>query len=166
MTIHTREWEPKLLPSFVSEVADRCVGYCGADIKALCTEAALFALRRRYPQIYSSSRKLLVDVDSIEVTAKDFQKAMKAIVPASQRSVVSPARALSPLIWPLLKKALTQAVEIVERIFPPAHNKTGTTVCGNLIADILMISKVYSLVAYFLLTLSQRRKETTFDIPN
>lgn len=67
----------------------------------------------------------MVDVNSIEVTAKDFQKAMKTIVPASQRSVVSPARALSPLIWPLLKKALTQAVEILEKIFPPAHTKTG-----------------------------------------
>jgi len=126
LTIHTREWEPKLLPSFVSEVADHCVGYCGADIKALCTEAALFALRRRYPQIYSSTRKLLVDVNSIEVTAKDFQKAMKAIIPASQRSVVSPARALSPLIWPLLKTSLTQVVEILEKIFPPAHMKTVT----------------------------------------
>lgn len=102
------------------------MGYCGADIKALCTEAALFALRRRYPQIYSSTRKLLVDVNSIEVTAKDFLKAMKTIIPASQRSVVSPARALSPLLWPLLKRGLTQAVEILEKIFPPAHMKTGT----------------------------------------
>ena len=110
------------------------MGYCGADIKALCTEAALFALRRRYPQIYTSGRKLLVDVDSIEVTAKDFQKAMKAIVPASQRSVVSPARALSPLIWPLLKKVLTQATEILEKIFPPAHIKTGA-VLRNCITD-------------------------------
>ena len=83
-------------------------------------------MRRHYPQIYNSTKKLLVDVNSIEVTAKDFQKAMKTIVPASQRSVVSPARALSPLIWPLLKKALTEAAEIVEKVFPPAHIKTGT----------------------------------------
>lgn len=109
------------------------MGYCGADIKALCTEAALFALRRRYPQIYSSTRKLLVDVNSIEVTAKDFQKAMKAIIPASQRSVISPARALSPLIWPLLKTSLTQAVEILEKIFPPAHMKTGMQIKNGLV---------------------------------
>lgn len=36
------------------------LGYCGADLKALCTEAALHALRRRYPQIYLSSEKLQV----------------------------------------------------------------------------------------------------------
>lgn len=36
------------------------MGYCGADLKALATEAALAALRRRYPQIYSSEGKLQV----------------------------------------------------------------------------------------------------------
>ena len=91
----------------------------------MCTEAALFALRRRYPQIYSSNKKLLVDVNSIEVTAKDFHKAMKTIVPASQRSVVSPARALSTVMLPVLKQPLTQAVGILEKIFPPAYVKAG-----------------------------------------
>ena len=109
-------------------MADHCVGYCGADIKALCTESALFALRRRYPQIYDCGRKLLLDVNSIEVTAKDFQKAMKTIVPASQRSAVSPARGLSPLILPLLKVAFKQAVGVLEKVFPPAHARTGTVV--------------------------------------
>lgn len=91
----------------------------------MCTEAALFALRRRYPQIYNSSKKLLLDVNSIEVTAKDFQKAMKTIVPASQRSVVSPARPLLPHMWPLLKTTVAEAVEILKNVFPPAHVKTG-----------------------------------------
>lgn len=60
-------------------------GYCGADIKAVCSEAALCALRRRYPQIYSSSQKLVLDVDSIAITSKDFMSAMLKMVPASQR---------------------------------------------------------------------------------
>lgn len=62
-------------------------GYCGADIKAVCTEAALCALRRRYPQIYASSQKLVLDVDSIAITNKDFVCAMSKIVPASQRYI-------------------------------------------------------------------------------
>lgn len=60
-------------------------GYCGADIKAVCSEAALCALRRRYPQIYSSSQKLVLDVNSIAITNKDFMSAMSKMVPASQR---------------------------------------------------------------------------------
>lgn len=125
LQIHTKDWEPKLSQAFISEVADTCVGYCGADIKALCTEAALFALRRCYPQIYSSSRKLLLDVNSIEVTAKDFLGAMKTIVPASQRAVVSPGRGLFPLVKPLLQSVLGKAMILLHKIFPPAQVKTG-----------------------------------------
>lgn len=77
-------------------------GYCGADIKAVCSESALCALRRRYPQIYSSSQKLVLDVDSIAITSKDFMSAMSNMVPASQRynqtySIVKP-------IWNIYKQ--------------------------------------------------------------
>lgn len=49
--IHTRSWKPPLQPELMDDLAEMCVGYCGADIKALCTEAVLVALRQRYPQI-------------------------------------------------------------------------------------------------------------------
>jgi len=32
-------------------VAERSVGYCGADLKAIVAEAALAAFKRRYPQV-------------------------------------------------------------------------------------------------------------------
>ncbi|KAL0620679.1 Protein GVQW1, partial [Plecturocebus cupreus] len=57
-------WAQVILPPQHPKVL-RFAGYCGADIKALCTEAALIALRRRYPQIYASSHKLQLDVSSI-----------------------------------------------------------------------------------------------------
>uniref|UniRef100_A0A3P9IK93 AAA+ ATPase domain-containing protein n=1 Tax=Oryzias latipes TaxID=8090 RepID=A0A3P9IK93_ORYLA len=67
LKIHTRQWNPPPSEDFLSELAEKCVGYCGADIRAVCTEAALCALRRRYPQIYSTSQKLLLDVSSISL---------------------------------------------------------------------------------------------------
>ena len=63
------------------------VGYCGADMKALCTEAALHALRRRYPQIYTSSDKLQLDINSIHINAADFHYAMTKIVPAGMSHI-------------------------------------------------------------------------------
>lgn len=93
-------------------------GFCGADLKALCTEAALLALRRRYPQIYNSSEKLQIDVSSISVNAKDFHGAMKAIVPASQRSVSSPARALSNQVAPLLQALFNEILSALDSIYP------------------------------------------------
>lgn len=97
------------------------LGYCGADIKALCTEAALIALRRRYPQIYASSHKLQLDVSSIVLNAQDFYHAMQNIVPASQRAVMSSGHALSPIIKPLLERSFNNILAVLQKVFPHAE---------------------------------------------
>ncbi|XP_069636094.1 ATPase family AAA domain-containing protein 2 [Haliaeetus albicilla] len=119
--IHTRDWTPKPLDTFLEELAEKCVGYCGADIKSLCAEAALCALRRRYPQIYKSSEKLQLDVASIKITAKDFVTAMQKTVPASQRAVASPGQALSPISKPLFENTLARILQALQRVFPHAE---------------------------------------------
>uniref|UniRef100_A0A8C4I3C2 ATPase family AAA domain containing 2B n=1 Tax=Dicentrarchus labrax TaxID=13489 RepID=A0A8C4I3C2_DICLA len=96
-------------------------GYCGADIKALCTETALVALRRRYPQIYGSSVKLKLDVTSIVLGPGDFSKAMRTIVPASQRALAPPGRALSPTLRPLLASPFSLVLKALLRVFPHAQ---------------------------------------------
>ncbi|XP_013879634.1 ATPase family AAA domain-containing protein 2 [Austrofundulus limnaeus] len=121
LKIHTRQWTPPPSEAFLVELADKCIGYCGADIKALSSEAALCALRRRYPQIYSSSQKLLLDVNSIIITHKDFLFAMSKMVPAAQRAVVSPAKALLPAIRPLLNATLQSILQRVRQVFPHAE---------------------------------------------
>uniref|UniRef100_A0A8C3AD21 ATPase family AAA domain-containing protein 2 n=2 Tax=Cyclopterus lumpus TaxID=8103 RepID=A0A8C3AD21_CYCLU len=121
LKIHTRLWTPPPSHTFLEELADKCVGYCGADIKAVCSEAALCALRRRYPQIYSSSQKLVLDVNSIAITNKDFLAAMSKMVPAAQRAVVSPAKALIPAVCPLLSATLQNILHNVSRLFPHAE---------------------------------------------
>ena len=93
-------------------------GYCGADVRALCTEAALLALRRRYPQIYTSSEKLQIDVSTINVSAKDFYNGMRNIVPTAQRSVTSPGRSLSVKMAPLLQPILMEILSALGEIFP------------------------------------------------
>uniref|UniRef100_A0A7M4FWI4 ATPase family AAA domain-containing protein 2 n=1 Tax=Crocodylus porosus TaxID=8502 RepID=A0A7M4FWI4_CROPO len=123
LKIHTRDWNPKPLDTFLEELAEKCVGYCGADIKSICAEAALCALRRRYPQIYTSSEKLQLDISSIKITAKDFVVAMQKTVPASQRAVTSPSQALSPVSKPLLENTLHKILEALNRVFP--HTELG-----------------------------------------
>ncbi|XP_041831829.1 ATPase family AAA domain-containing protein 2B isoform X2 [Melanotaenia boesemani] len=121
LEIHTRDWNPKLAEPFLDELAEKCVGYCGADIKALCTEAALMALRRRYPQIYGSSVKLKLDVTSIVLGPGDFSKAMRTIVPASQRALAPAGRALSPTLRPLLASSFSLVLKALLRVFPHAQ---------------------------------------------
>ncbi|XP_061478681.1 ATPase family AAA domain-containing protein 2B isoform X2 [Rhineura floridana] len=121
LQIHTRDWNPKLSDHFLGELAEKCVGYCGADIKALCTETALIALRRRYPQIYASSEKLQLDISSIVLSAQDFYHAMQNIVPASQRAVMSSGHALSPIIRPLLERTFNDILAVLHKVFPHAE---------------------------------------------
>uniref|UniRef100_A0A3B3HWD7 ATPase family AAA domain-containing protein 2 n=1 Tax=Oryzias latipes TaxID=8090 RepID=A0A3B3HWD7_ORYLA len=131
LKIHTRDWNPKLSEPFLDELAEKCVGYCGADIKALCTEAALMALRRRYPQIYGSSVKLKLDVASIVLGPGDFSKAMRTIVPASQRALAPPGRALSPVLRPLLDSSLSLVLKALLRVFPHAQPADGDYIQGD-----------------------------------
>nr|XP_046154722.1 ATPase family AAA domain-containing protein 2B isoform X2 [Oncorhynchus gorbuscha] len=137
LEIHTRDWNPRLAEQFVDELAEKCVGYCGADIKALCTETALAALRRRYPQIYGSSVKLQLDVSTIVLGPGDFSRALRTIVPASVRAQAPPGRALSPNIRPLLANTLDTVLEVLLRVFPHAesHHRESRGDIDNLLEE-------------------------------
>ncbi|XP_054461492.1 ATPase family AAA domain-containing protein 2-like [Anoplopoma fimbria] len=142
LKIHTRQWKPRPSDDFLEELAEKCVGYCGADIRGVCTEAALCALRRRYPQIYGTSQKLLLDVSSITVGGCDFVAAMRKMLPASHRSAATPAKPLSPVVHPLLGAALCRILEALQRLFPHAEQgmkrKRETDLTSGILDDGLM----------------------------
>uniref|UniRef100_A0A674CHK1 ATPase family AAA domain-containing protein 2 n=1 Tax=Salmo trutta TaxID=8032 RepID=A0A674CHK1_SALTR len=144
LKIHTRQWNPTPSDPFLEELADKCVGYCGADIKAVCAEAALCALRRRYPQIYGTSQKLLLDVGSININSRDFVAAVRKMVPASQRAVSSPAKALTPVVTPLLGPELANVLDALQKVFPHAEQglkrKRDTDLTDSILEDDLMYS--------------------------
>ncbi|XP_064246606.1 ATPase family AAA domain-containing protein 2-like isoform X2 [Passer domesticus] len=127
--IHTRDWTLKPSDNLLEDLAEKSVGFCGADIKALCVEAGLCALRRRYPQIHESDKRLKIDARSIKVTAKDFAMAMQKIVPASQRAGASPGRALPSISKPLLENTLERILQALQRPFP--HAKLALKTQGN-----------------------------------
>lgn len=109
-------------------VVHDCVsGYCGADIRAVCAEATLCALRRCYPQIYATSQKLPLDVSAITVGSCDFMAAMGKMSPASHRLVASPAKPLSAVVSPLLGATLREILQAVQRLFPHAEQGTRRT---------------------------------------
>lgn len=117
--IHTAKWKPPPNPTILNAVAKIAVGYCGADLKALCSEAAIRALRRRYPQIYNSHHKLQIDVNEVRVATKDFVAAMKEIIPASHRSARTYARPISERLRAILNHPMQSCIYILQRIFAP-----------------------------------------------
>ncbi len=87
LQIHTRGM-PLADDVDLDEIADVTHGFVGADLEALCKEAAMNALRRVLPKIDLESDTLPPDVlESLEVTRKDFLDALKVVEPSALREV-------------------------------------------------------------------------------
>ncbi|MDR0888044.1 MAG: CDC48 family AAA ATPase [Candidatus Methanoplasma sp.] len=88
LQIHTRGMP--LDPGMELErLADRTHGYAGADISALCKEAAMAALRRILPEVDLETEEIPVDVlNRISVSSDDFITALKDLQPATMREVL------------------------------------------------------------------------------
>ncbi|KIW92116.1 uncharacterized protein Z519_07100 [Cladophialophora bantiana CBS 173.52] len=122
--IHTKGWDPPLPKDTKDELAELTKGYGGADLRALCTEAALNAVQRHYPQIYNSNEKLAIDPKKIEVTPKDFMISLKKMTPSSERSASSGAAPLPPTVAPLLRNQLEQIKGLLAEVLPQRKRLT------------------------------------------
>ena len=73
----------------IEDFADRTHGFVGADLEALCKEAAMRALRRILPEIDFEMESIPAEVlDKIEVTYRDFEEAFMDIEPSAMREVL------------------------------------------------------------------------------
>lgn len=124
LDIHTKGWDPALPGDIKDELAKITKGYGGADLRALCTEAALNAVQRRYPQIYKSDQKLIIEPKNIDVLPKDFMIAAKKMVPSSERSTSSGASALPPNVEPLLRQSLANIQKALSEVLPQRKRLT------------------------------------------
>ncbi|OMP82323.1 Tat-binding-like protein 7 [Diplodia seriata] len=122
--IHTKNWNPPLAADFKNQLAEMTKGYGGADLRALCTEAAVNAIQGTFPQVYKSNKKLEINVDNIKISAKDFMISVNKIVPSSQRSTSFGAAPLKKGTAPLLKPSLDEIAQIIDEIIPPKKKLT------------------------------------------
>lgn len=85
LQIHTRGM-PLAEDVDLQSLASSLHGYTGADIRLLCQEAALIALRRYIPDIDLESKRVQPEIlDKMVVKLSDFQEAMNQIVPSAMR---------------------------------------------------------------------------------
>lgn len=124
LKIHTKKWVPPLKDEFVEKIADLTKGYGGADLRALCTEAALSSIQRKYPQIYFTNEKLKVHPSKVKVIAKDFMNAVEKIVPSSARSTSSRSSPLPGNLKCLLENSLNEITLKLNNLIPNSiHTK-------------------------------------------
>jgi transitional endoplasmic reticulum ATPase len=73
----------------LDDLARRTYGFVGADLAALCREAALESVRRIMPKINLSEETIPTEVlDSLTVELRDFENALKRVQPSAMREVM------------------------------------------------------------------------------
>ncbi len=88
LQIHTRGM-PLTEDVDLKALADRTHGYAGADLSALCKEAAMAALRRVLPEMDLDTEEIPNEVlNKISVTKDDFKEALKDLQPSTMREVL------------------------------------------------------------------------------
>lgn len=128
LNLTTKNWNPPINAELIELLSDKTIGYCGADLKGLCAEAPLNALRRRYPHVYKTNQKLALNLDEIVVREDDFLKAMKFLVPSTHRIQDQNQAPLTPEVKPLLQSTVTLICKSIEKIMPKQQ-------CGQLCDD-------------------------------
>jgi transitional endoplasmic reticulum ATPase len=87
LQVHTRNM-PLAEDVNLDELAEVTHGFTGADLAALCREAAMRALRRYLPKIDIESERIPAEVlKEMKVTRADFFEALKDIQPSALREV-------------------------------------------------------------------------------
>jgi transitional endoplasmic reticulum ATPase len=94
LQIHTRGMP--LQDVDLKKLASELHGYTGADIKSLCREAAMKALRTFLPEIETETEKIAPEIlQKMKITLQDFYDAMHEIVPTAMREFYVE----SPKVW-------------------------------------------------------------------
>src|SRR5256712_200886 len=98
LQIHTRTM-PLASDVGLPRLSDICHGYTGADISALCREAAMKALRRYLPEINLEEERVPSGIlEKMEVNLEDFMNAYREITPKAMREVFRKGRTAAPSI--------------------------------------------------------------------
>ncbi len=127
LQIHTRGM-PLAEDVDLDELAERTHGFVGADLAALCREAAMHTLRRILPEINLDEPEIPPEVLlKLKVTKKDFEEALKMVEPSALREVMLE---IPTVTWKdvggleEVKSSLKEAVELPLK-HPEAFKKLG-----------------------------------------
>jgi transitional endoplasmic reticulum ATPase len=89
LKIHTRNM-PLAKNVNLKQISDMTHGFVGADLSALCKEAAMIVLRRVLPDLTLKEEEVIPKetLEKLRVTQKDFREAMKLVRPSAMREVL------------------------------------------------------------------------------
>ncbi|KAL5738150.1 hypothetical protein ACOSP7_030911 [Xanthoceras sorbifolium] len=92
LSLHTQRWPKPVAGSLLKWIASRTTGFAGADLQALCTQAAIIALKRNFPlqEVLSSAGDKVSDgkrvpLPSFVVDERDWLEALSCSPPPCSR---------------------------------------------------------------------------------
>lgn len=118
------QWNLPPNEALISHLADQSAGYCGSDLRALCSEAVIQGLRRTYPQVYTTDHRLQLDPTLVKVEKVDFLRARSLLIPASHRVTQGLGRKLPAVLEPLFKTAMDTVISLLKESFPHGLDPT------------------------------------------
>nr|XP_023012859.1 ATPase family AAA domain-containing protein 2-like [Leptinotarsa decemlineata] len=124
LNVHTSAWSNPPNRQMLDYLSENTVGYCGSDLRALCSEAVIQSFRRTYPQVYSSEHRLLLNPENVKVEKVDFMRAKSLLVPASHRVTQGLGRKLLPILEPVLQDPMKKSLSLLEQTFPHGLSAT------------------------------------------
>lgn len=87
LEIHTRNM-PLADSVNIKKYAASTHGFVGADLSLVAKEAAMHALRREFPNMNPDETPSPEKLESLKVTAEDFESALKMVQPSAMREVL------------------------------------------------------------------------------
>ncbi|XAR68307.1 hypothetical protein NMG60_11003390 [Bertholletia excelsa] len=158
LSLHTQRWPKPITGPVLDWIARKAVGFAGADLQALCTQAAIIALRRNCPfqEVLSAAEKKAPGdkrppLPTVTVEERDWLEALlRAPPPCSQREagmaandvVSTPLRShLSPCLLQPLSQLLV-ALYLDERILLPHSLYRAATLIKSVVISALGKKKV------------------------
>ncbi|CAL5353763.1 unnamed protein product [Camellia sinensis] len=160
LSLHTQSWPKPVTGSVLNWIARRTVGFAGADLQALCTQAAIIALRRNWPlqEILSVAEKKASHgkrppLPTFAVEERDWLESLAYAPPlSSQRGAGMAANDVvsSPLcshLIPCLRQSLSRllvSLYLDERLLLPPHLYKAATLVKSVIVSALDKEKVRS----------------------
>ncbi|KAK6132788.1 hypothetical protein DH2020_033466 [Rehmannia glutinosa] len=140
LSLHTQKWPKPVTGSLLKWVAKQTVGFAGADLQALCTQAAIIALRRSFPlqEVLSAAESRATDtkcpsIPKFAVEERDWLKALSCAPPPCSRRESGIARMI-----------LLVGLYLDERVWLPVLLKKAATLVKNIIVSALDSRSVQS----------------------
>lgn len=140
LSLHTKKWPRPISGSLLKLVARQTVGFAGADLQSLCTQAALIALRRSFSlqELLSSAGERAISsrlpLPPFTVEEKDWLDALShAPPPCSRRDAGIAANDVvsSPLAVHLVPFMLRPLSELIVSLYLDEHVWLPPSLCKS-----------------------------------